>query len=57
MVANILFLAIGYVTIPLFARIVTIKKSVLLPLIAIEVGMVLAAMLFIRRVSESTEIV
>lgn len=33
--ANILFLLIGYLTIPLFARIVTIKKSILLPLIAI----------------------
>ena len=34
-IANLLFLVIGYLTIPLFARIVTIKKSVLLPLIAV----------------------
>lgn len=34
-VANILFLIIAYLTIPLFARIVTVKKSVLLPLIGI----------------------
>ncbi|RJQ59636.1 MAG: C4-dicarboxylate ABC transporter permease [Desulfobacteraceae bacterium] len=33
--ANILFVSIGYVTIPFFARIVTIRKSVLLPLITI----------------------
>lgn len=31
-VANLLFLVIGYITIPLFARIVTIRKSLLLPL-------------------------
>ena len=31
--ANILFVVIGYFTIPLFARIVTVRKSVLLPLI------------------------
>jgi putative tricarboxylic transport membrane protein len=30
--ANILFLVIGYLTIPLFAKLVTIKKSLLLPL-------------------------
>jgi putative tricarboxylic transport membrane protein len=29
--ANLLFLVIGYVTIPLFARVVTIKKSLLIP--------------------------
>ena len=29
--ANALFVVIGYVTIPLFARIVTIKKSLLIP--------------------------
>jgi putative tricarboxylic transport membrane protein len=33
--ANFLFLILGYVTIPLFAKIVTLKKSVLLPLIGI----------------------
>jgi putative tricarboxylic transport membrane protein len=33
--ANVLFLVIGYVTIPLFARIVTIRKSLLLPLTVI----------------------
>jgi putative tricarboxylic transport membrane protein len=31
-VANLLFLVIGYLTIPFFARIVTIRKSLLLPL-------------------------
>lgn len=31
-IANILFLIIGYFTIPLFARVVTIRKSILLPL-------------------------
>lgn len=31
-VANLLFLIIGYVTIPFFAKIVTIRKSLLLPL-------------------------
>ena len=30
--ANILLIAIGYITIPLFARVVTIRKSLLLPL-------------------------
>ena len=30
--ANVLFLVIGYLTIPLFARLVTIRKSLLLPL-------------------------
>lgn len=33
--ANILFLVIGYFTIPLFARVVTIRKSLLLPLIVV----------------------
>ncbi|MEW6673098.1 MAG: tripartite tricarboxylate transporter permease [Thermodesulfobacteriota bacterium] len=33
--ANVLFVSIGYLTIPLFAKIVTIRKSVLLPLIII----------------------
>ena len=33
--ANFLFLILGYVTIPFFAKIVTLKKSVLLPLIGI----------------------
>jgi putative tricarboxylic transport membrane protein len=33
--ANVLFLVIGYATIPLFARIVTIRKSLLLPLTVI----------------------
>ena len=33
--ANVLFLFVGYVTIPFFSRIVTVRKSVLLPLIAI----------------------
>jgi putative tricarboxylic transport membrane protein len=33
--ANVLFLVIGYLTIPLFARIVTIRKSLLLPLTVI----------------------
>lgn len=33
--ANILFLVIGFFAIPFFARIVTVRKSVLLPLIAI----------------------
>ena len=30
--ANVLFLFIGYVCIPLFAKVVTIRKSILLPL-------------------------
>ena len=34
-VANLLFLVIGYLTIPIFARIVTIRKSLLLPLTVI----------------------
>ena len=34
-VANLLFLVIGYLTIPVFARIVTIRKSLLLPLTVI----------------------
>jgi putative tricarboxylic transport membrane protein len=34
-VANLLFVVIGYLTIPLFARIVTIRKSLLLPLTVI----------------------
>ena len=33
--ANILFLIIGYATIPVFSRIVTIRKSILLPMITI----------------------
>jgi len=33
--ANVLFLFIGYATIPFFSRIVTVRKSVLLPMIAI----------------------
>jgi len=33
--ANLLFLAIGYLTIPLFARIVTIRKALLLPMIGV----------------------
>ncbi len=33
--ANVLFLVIAYLTIPIFARIVTVKKAVLLPLIGI----------------------
>ena len=33
--ANILFLVLGYLTIPIFARIVTVRKSVLLPVIAV----------------------
>ncbi|MFH1489019.1 MAG: tripartite tricarboxylate transporter permease [Pseudomonadota bacterium] len=33
--ANVLFLLLGYVTIPLFAKVVTIRKSALLPLTAI----------------------
>jgi len=33
--ANVLFLVLGYLTIPLFSRIVTMRKSILLPLIAI----------------------
>ncbi|MBW2514216.1 MAG: tripartite tricarboxylate transporter permease [Deltaproteobacteria bacterium] len=33
--ANIIFLVLGYLTIPLFAKVVTIRKSALLPLTAI----------------------
>jgi len=33
--ANVLFLFIGYATIPFFSRIVTVRKSVLLPMIAL----------------------
>ena len=33
--ANIIFLVVGYITIPLFAKVVTIRKSALLPLTAI----------------------
>jgi putative tricarboxylic transport membrane protein len=32
LVANVLFLVIGYLTIPLFAKVVTIRRSLLLPL-------------------------
>jgi putative tricarboxylic transport membrane protein len=35
LLANILFLTLGYLTIPIFARIVTVRKSVLLPVITI----------------------
>ncbi len=35
LVANVMFLLLGYVTVPLFARIVTVRKSVLLPVITI----------------------
>ena len=34
-IANIIFLVLGYITIPLFAKVVTIRKSALLPLTAI----------------------
>lgn len=33
--ANILFLVLGYLTIPLFAKVVTVRKSALLPLTAV----------------------
>ena len=33
--ANVLFVLIGYLTIPIFARIVTVRKAILLPLITI----------------------
>lgn len=33
--ANILFLVLGYITIPLFSRIVTIEKALLLPIITV----------------------
>ena len=35
LLANILFLMLGYLTVPLFARIVTIRKSILIPVITI----------------------
>jgi putative tricarboxylic transport membrane protein len=35
LLANILFLILGYFAVPLFARIVTIRKSILLPVITI----------------------
>jgi len=35
LLANILFLILGYVAVPIFARIVTIRKSILLPVITI----------------------
>ena len=35
LLANVMFLILGYLTIPLFARIVTVRKSILLPAITI----------------------
>ena len=35
LVANVMFLILGYLTVPLFARIVTVRKSILLPAITI----------------------
>ena len=35
LLANILFLILGYLTVPFFARIVTVRKSILLPVITV----------------------
>jgi putative tricarboxylic transport membrane protein len=35
LIANILFLVLGYLTIPLFSRVVQVKKAILLPMICI----------------------